>query len=156
IGAVTSAGRVLRFTPLDIPAVPGTSVGLGAGVRIADYLGLTDRTERVLALIRFDDETPLALGTKDGVVKRIVPTTLAVRPELEIIALKPKDRVVGAAAAPDETELVFVTSDAQLLHFVASNVRPQGAAAGGMAGVKISGSAEVISFTVVADAERAE
>ncbi|MDQ0612749.1 DNA gyrase subunit A [Microbacterium sp. W4I4] len=156
IGAVTSAGRVLRFTPLDIPAVPPTSVGLGAGVRIADYLGLTDRTERVLALIRFDDETPLALGTRDGVVKRVVPATLAVRPELEIIGLKPKDRVVGAATAPDETELVFVTSDAQLLHFAASNVRPQGAAAGGMAGVKIGGSAEVVSFTVVSDAESAE
>ncbi|MFC7789705.1 DNA gyrase/topoisomerase IV subunit A [Microbacterium sp. MAHUQ-60] len=156
IGAVTSTGRVLRFTPVDIPAVPATSVGLGAGVRIADYLGLTDRTERVLALVRFDDETPLALGTKDGVVKRVVPATLAVRPELEIIALKPKDRLVGAANASDEAELVFVTSDAQLLHFAASHVRPQGAAAGGMAGVKLSASAEVISFTVVADAERAE
>lgn len=156
IGAVTSTGRVLRFTPLDIPAVPPTSVGLGAGVRIADYLGLTDRTERVLALIRFDDETPLALGTRDGVVKRVVPSTLAVRPELEVIGLKSKDRVIGAATAPDDTELVFVTSDAQLLHFAASNVRPQGAAAGGMAGVKLGGSAEVISFTVVSDAESAE
>ena len=156
IGAVTSAGRVLRFTPLDIPAVPATSVGLGAGVRIADYLGLTDRTERVLALIRFDDETPLALGTKDGVVKRVVPATLAVRPELEIIGLKPKDVVVGAATASDEAELVFVTSDAQLLHFAAANVRPQGAAAGGMAGVKLGGTAEVISFTVVSDAENAQ
>jgi DNA gyrase subunit A len=156
IGAVTSAGRVLRFTPVDIPAVPATSVGLGAGVRIADYLGLTDRAERVLALIRFDDETPLALGTKDGVVKRVVPATLAVRPELELIGLKPKDRVVGAATAPDDTELVFVTSDAQLLHFSASNVRPQGAAAGGMAGIKLGATAEVISFTVVSDVESAE
>src|SRR5690606_30061720 len=156
IGAVTSSGRVLRFTPVDIPAVPATSVGLGAGVRIADYLGLTDRTERVLALVRFDDETPLALGTKDGVVKRVVPATLAVRPELEIITLKPKDRVIGAATASDDAELVFVTSDAQLLHFAASNVRPQGAAAGGMAGVKLGSSAEVISFTVVSDPESAQ
>jgi len=155
IGAVTTAGRVVRFTPVDIPAVPATSVGLGAGVRIADYLGLTDRTERVIALIRFDDDTPLALGTKDGVVKRIVPSSLAVRPELEIIGLKPKDVVVGAAPAPDEAELVFVTSDAQLLHFPASSVRPQGAPAGGMAGMKLSAKGQVISFTVVASAEAA-
>ncbi|MDT0157281.1 DNA topoisomerase IV subunit A [Microbacterium sp. ARD32] len=155
IGAVTSAGRVVRFTPIDIPAVPSSSVGLGAGVRIADYLGITDRSERVLALIRFDDDTPLALGTKDGVVKRVVPSALAVRPELEIIGLKPKDVVVGAATAPDETELVFVSSDAQLLHFPASNVRPQGAPAGGMAGMKLGSGAEVVSFTVVASAEEA-
>ena len=155
IGAVTSAGRVVRFTPIDIPAVPASSVGLGAGVRIHDYLGLTDRSERVLALIRFDDDTPLALGTKDGVVKRVVPSGLAVRPELEIIGLKPKDVVIGAAPASDETELVFVSSDAQLLHFPASNVRPQGAPAGGMAGVKLGSGAEVISFTVVASPEDA-
>jgi DNA gyrase subunit A len=155
IGAVTSAGRVVRFTPIDIPAVPASSVGLGAGVRIHDYLGLTDRSERVLALIRFDDDTPLALGTKDGVVKRIVPSALAVRPEIEIIGLKPKDVVIGAAPASDETELVFVSSDAQLLHFPASNVRPQGAPAGGMAGVKLGSGAEAISFTVVASPEEA-
>lgn len=155
IGAVTTAGRVVRFTPVDIPAVPATSVGLGAGVRISDYLGITDRTERIIALIRFDDDTPLALGTKDGVVKRIVPSSLAVRPEIEIIGLKPKDVVVGAAPAPDDTELVFVTSDAQLLHFPASNVRPQGAPAGGMAGMKLSAKGRVISFTVVASAEDA-
>ncbi|MGB4135363.1 MAG: DNA topoisomerase IV subunit A [Microbacterium sp.] len=155
IGAVTSRGRVLRFTPVDVPAVPPTSVGLGAGVRIADYLGITDRTEKVLALIRFDDDTPLALGTKDGVVKRVVPSGLAVRPELEIIGLKPKDVVIGAAPAPDDAELVFVTSDAQLLHFAASNVRPQGAPAGGMAGVKLGSGAEAISFGVVRDAAEA-
>ncbi|WP_298865043.1 DNA topoisomerase IV subunit A [uncultured Microbacterium sp.] len=156
IGAVTSTGRVLRFTPVDIPAVPATSVGLGAGVRIHDYLGLTDRSERVLALIRFDDDTPLALGTRDGVVKRIVPSALAVRPELEIIGLKPKDVVIGAAPASDDAELVFVTSDAHLLHFSAGSVRPQGAPAGGMAGIKLGSGSEVISFTVVDAAEDAE
>ncbi|UJP11089.1 DNA topoisomerase IV subunit A [Microbacterium sp. KUDC0406] len=155
IGAVTSAGRVVRFTPVDIPAVPATSVGLGAGVRIADYLGITDRSERVLALIRFDDDTPVALGTKDGVVKRVVPSALPVRPELEIIGLKPKDAVVGAAPAPEDAELVFVTSDAQLLHFAASGVRPQGAPAAGMAGIKLGAGAEVISFTVVSSPEDA-
>lgn len=155
IGAVTSTGRVLRFTPIDIPAVPATSVGLGAGVRIADYLGINTREERVLALVRFDDDTPLALGTRSGVVKRVVPSGLAVRPELEIIGLKPKDILVGAASAPDGTELVFVTSDAQLLHFAASSVRPQGAPAAGMAGIKLGEGAEVISFSVVAAADEA-
>ncbi|BDZ38191.1 hypothetical protein GCM10025863_08050 [Microbacterium suwonense] len=124
-------------------------------MRIADYLGLADRSERVLALIRFDDDTPLAVGTRDGVVKRIVPSSLAARPELEIISLKPKDGVVGAASAPDDAELVFVTSDARLLHFSASSVRPQGAAAGGMAGVKLASGAEVVSFTTVTSPEEA-
>ena len=88
--------------------------------------------------MRFDDDTPLALGTRQGIVKRVVPSTLPVRPELEIIGLKPGDAVVGAASAPDDAELVFIANDAQLLRFAASAVRPQGAPAGGMAGINLS------------------
>ncbi len=150
VGAVTSHGRVLRFTPVDVPAVPAASVQLGAGVRIADYLGITDRSERVVGLIRFDDETPYALGTRDGVVKRVVPATLPPRPEIEIIGLKSKDVVIGGASAPDDAELVFVSSDTQLLRFSAANVRPQGAPAGGMTGIKLAAGAEVVFFGAVA------
>lgn len=71
------------------------------------------------------------------------------RPDLEVIGLKQGDTVVGAAEAPDDAELVFVTTDAQLLHFSASAVRPQGAPAGGMAGVKLSSGASVLFFGVV-------
>lgn len=60
------------------------------------------------------------------------------------------DEVVGAARADDDAELVFVTSDAQLLHYSASLVRPQGQAAGGMAGVRLGDGARVISFSVLA------
>ena len=116
---------------------------------LRDYLGITDKNERVLALIRFDDETPLALGTRQGVVKRIVPSTLPPKPEIEIIGLKPGDAVVGAAPAPETAEVVFVTSDAQLLHFAATAVRPQGAPAGGMAGVNLSAKASVVFFGAV-------
>ena len=149
IGAVTSAGRVLRFTAMDLPSVPSASVHLAAGVPLRDYIGLLDKSERILALIRFDDDTPFAVGTRTGVVKRVVPSTLAVKPELEIIGMKPGDVVVGAGSAPDDAELVFVTSDAQLLHFAASGVRPQGAPAGGMAGIKLGAKAEVIAFSVL-------
>lgn len=149
IGAVTSAGRVLRFSPVDLPSVPSSSVHLSAGVALRDYIGLLDKSERVVALLRFNDDTPLAVGTRSGVVKRVVPSALPVRPETDVIGLKPGDVLVGAASAPDSTELVFVTSDARLLHYPASTVRPQGGPAGGMAGVKVGSGAEVIAFSVV-------
>ncbi|WP_144796213.1 DNA topoisomerase (ATP-hydrolyzing) subunit A [Microbacterium paludicola] len=155
IGAVTTAGRVLRLSPVDLPSVPSSSVHLSAGVALRDYIGLLDKSERVVALIRFDDDTPLALGTRGGVVKRVVPSALPVRPETEVIGLKAGDAVVGAASAPDDAELVFVTSDAQLLHYPASAVRPQGGPAGGMAGVKVSAKAEVVAFSVVTAPEDA-
>ena len=149
LGAVTTRGRLIRFSPVDLPSVPPASVQLAAGVPLREYLGITDKKERVLALVVLDDDTPLALGTRRGTVKRIVPSTLPVRPELEVIGLKSGDEVVGAAPAPDGAELVFVTSDAQLLRFSAAAVRPQGAPAGGMAGMNVSPSAGAIFFGAV-------
>ena len=153
IGAVTSRGRLIRFSPLELPVMPGNSVQLGAGVRVAEYLALTDREEQVLALVSLEAARPIVVGTEQGVVKRIAPGGYPNRPDFEVIALKPGDRVVGAAQGGDDDELVFVTSDAQLLHFAASAVRPQGCAAGGMAGIKLDAGARVVSFTVLAPDE---
>ncbi|MBA8816071.1 DNA gyrase subunit A [Microbacterium halimionae] len=150
IGAVTSLGRLVRFSPVDLPSVPGNSVQLSAGVRADQYLGL-GKSEKLLALVPLADDAPaIALGTAQGVVKRVSATELGTKQEVEIIALKPRDYVVGASPAPDDSEIVFVTSDAQLLRFSTSTVRPQGRSAGGMAGIRLSVGTTVIAFSVVA------
>ncbi|MEO8906551.1 MAG: DNA topoisomerase IV subunit A [Microbacteriaceae bacterium] len=149
IGAVTSTGRLIRFSPVDLPAVPANSIQLGAGVRVRDYLALADRTERILAIVSLTADLPIALGTKQGVVKRVTPLDWANKPDFEVISLKPGDDVVGAAQGPETDELVFVTSDAQLLRFPASAVRPQGRAASGMAGIKLAAGADVVFFGAV-------
>jgi DNA gyrase subunit A len=148
IGAVTSLGRLLRFTAVDLPSVPANSIQLAAGARIGDYLALGNKKERVLGLVSLDSPESIALGTAQGVVKRVAPG-VPVRQELEIIALKPGDEVVGVAQVSDSSELAFVTTDAQLLHFPASAVRPQGAAAGGMAGINLSAKANALYFGAV-------
>jgi DNA gyrase subunit A len=148
IGAVTSAGRLVRFSPVDVPAVPGNSVQLAAGTRADQYLGLHN-DEHVVALVALTDDPPIALGTAQGVVKRVTASEIANKHDVEIIALKPGDSVVGAASAPDDAELVFLTSDAQLLRFGADAVRPQGRAAGGMAGIRVTSGERAIWFGVV-------
>jgi DNA gyrase subunit A len=149
LGAITSRGRLVRFSPVDLPSVPANSVQLAAGARIADYLGLADKKERVLGLVSLTSDEPIALGTASGVVKRVAAGGWPSKPDFEVIALKPGDEVVGVAQGPDSEELVFVTTDAQLLHFAASAVRPQGAAAGGMAGINLSSGAKVLFFGAV-------
>ena len=153
IGAITSSGRLLRFSPLELHAPPPNSVQLGAGHKVGEYLALADKNERVLAVVPLTGDVPIALGTAQGVVKRVVPSAFPNKPDFEVIALKPGDALVAAVPAPDDAELVFVTSDAQLLHFPASAVRPQGAAAGGMAGVKLGADARVVHFTALAPDE---
>jgi DNA gyrase subunit A len=91
----------------------------------------------------------LAMGTRDGVVKRVTIEPLTNKDRWDLIGLKDDDEVVGAALAGDDDDLVFVTSDGQLLRFAASSVRPQGRGAGGMAGIRLSGDAQVVFFGVV-------
>ncbi|KJL39744.1 DNA gyrase/topoisomerase IV subunit A [Microbacterium trichothecenolyticum] len=152
IGAVTNLGRLVRFSPVDLPSVPGNSVQLAAGTRGDQYLGLSGG-EHIVALVPLVEGPPIAIGTAQGVVKRVAASEIANKHDIELIALRDGDRVVGAAPASDGAELVFVASDAQLLRFDASSVRPQGRSAGGMAGIRLTDGAEVISFDVVGPSE---
>ena len=146
LGAVTSHGRLVRFHPIDLPSVPPASISLSAGQRLRDYIGLTDKAEQIVGLVELGSDVPLAIGTAAGIVKRIVPSALTAKPSLEIISLKPGDRVVGIAQAADESDLVFLTTDARLLRFSAASVRPQGASAAGMSGIKLSAGSHALFF----------
>lgn len=152
IGAVTSQGRMLRIQVMDMPVLPPVAglPNLAGGVPAKDFITLLEG-ETLVAFVPLD--SVLALGTAQGVVKRVQPEYPLNREDFEIIALKDKDRVVAAvAAAEDSTDLVFLTRQAQLLRFPASAVRPQGRTAGGMAGIKLAAGDEVIHFgTVRAD-----
>ncbi|MFM6974895.1 MAG: DNA gyrase subunit A, partial [Agromyces sp.] len=148
IGVVTSTGRLIRMSPLELPVMPANSVQLAAGVKVVDYLALTDRSEQVLALVDLSSEQPLTLGTAMGVVKRVAVGSIPAKPSVEVISLKPNDRVIGADASADSDELVFVSAAAQLLRFPASAVRPQGPSAGGMAGISLASGDRAIFFGV--------
>jgi DNA gyrase subunit A len=155
IGVVTSAGRLVKVSVLELPALPpgAGAASLAGGTAVSEFAAL-EPGEAVAGLCPFDGNGGgLAVGTAAGVVKRVLPEYPQNRDEFELIALRPGDRVVGAVQLFGESdELVFITSDAQLLRFPASAVRPQGRAAGGMAGVRLSAGASVVWFGAVAAA----
>ncbi|QNN50961.1 DNA topoisomerase IV subunit A [Phycicoccus endophyticus] len=153
---VTSRGRMVRMSALELPALPplGGAPSLSGGAPLAVYVDLP-RGEEPLTIVSLDPGGPgLALGTAHGVVKRLTPD-YPKGGDWEAIGLKDGDTVVGAVELrTGEEDLVFVTSDAQLLHFPAAAVRPQGRAAGGMAGVRLSPTASAVFFGAAApDAE---
>ena len=173
-GLVTSAGRLVLAHVVDLPALPASAtLSLQGGVQADDLISMTESTdpvrgERVVTAIAMeqsadngenggDGETTaeakplpsLAIGTRNGVVKRWnreAPTTMDSWP---VIDVKDGDEVVFAAVAEDDDRLVFVSSDSSLLTFDAKNVRPQGRTAGGMAGIKLAEGAHVMAFNVV-------
>jgi DNA gyrase subunit A len=147
LGAITSTGRLIRFSAVDLPSVPANSIQLAAGAKITEYLAIGAK-EKVLGFVTLDGD-PIALGTRQGTVKRVATGSWPSKPDFEVIALKPGDEVAGVAQGVDGDELVFVTSDAQLLHFSAAAVRPQGASAAGMAGINLAAKATVTFFGAV-------
>ncbi|HNM97579.1 MAG TPA: DNA topoisomerase IV subunit A, partial [Marmoricola sp.] len=155
IGVLTSAGRLLRLSALDLPTLPETAnhPHLQGGAPVTEFLTLM-AGERVIGLTALSEESPgLALGTKQGVVKRVKPEILT-RDEWEVISLGEGDEVVGAVElSTGSEELCFITSDAQLLHFGADAVRPQGRSGGGIAGIKLAANARVVYFGAFDPAE---
>ncbi len=147
IGAITNLGRLIRFSPVDLPVAPENSIQFGAGRKVDEYIAVTNRKERVLALVALDSPDSIAIGTRQGIVKRLAVGAWPNRPEFEVISLKQGDEVIGVAQGPESEELVFVSSLAQLLHFPAALVRPQGPAAGGVAGMNLGAKDAAIFFT---------
>lgn len=176
-GLVTSAGRLVLAHVVDLPALPvAATLSLKGGVQADELIGMTESTdpirgERVITAIAMEQPTSgkasakdesedggaaeakplpsLAIGTRNGVIKRWnreAPTTMDSWP---VIDLKDGDEVVFAAVAEDDDRLVFISSDSSLLTFEAKNVRPQGRTAGGMAGIKLAEGARVAAFNVV-------
>ncbi|MEY4396867.1 MAG: hypothetical protein RLZZ40_623 [Actinomycetota bacterium] len=147
LGAVTSFGRLIRFSPVDLPA--GTdSISFASGSKVNDYVVGLQPKESVITVIALDG-TPLALGTAAGVIKRVDTTTFPGKPDFSIINLDDGDRVVGATIAPDGGDAVFITSATQVLHFPIAGVRPQGVGAAGVAGINLSEGDQVSFFGVV-------
>ncbi len=149
VGAFTDRGRLVKLDVLDLPSLPSTANAphLQGGAPVSEFLSL-GAGERVLTLASFDAGSPgLAIGTRAGVVKRVAPDCLSNRDAWEVIRLADGDEVVGAVELPTgEEDLCFVTSDAQLLHFAASGVRPQGRAGGGILGVRLAAGQRVVFF----------
>ncbi|MEU7230175.1 DNA gyrase/topoisomerase IV subunit A [Streptomyces chrestomyceticus] len=152
VGAVTSTGRLLRLQVVDLPQLPDTIAAptLSGGAPVSEFLSLQDG-EELICLMTLDESSPgLALGTQQGIVKRVVPDYPSHKEELEVITLKEGDRIVGAAELrTGEEDLVFITDEAQLLRYPAGQVRPQGRPAGGMTGIKLGPDAKVIFFSAV-------
>ena len=154
-GVLTSRGRLIKARAIDLPTVPRTAnaPNLQGGSRASELLAF-ERDETPLALSSLAESGPgLALGTRNGVVKRVNPEVIS-KDAWDVIRLDDGDEIVGAVELVDDgVELVFVTSDAQLLHFPASTVRPQGRAGGGMAGIKLASGQRAIWFGVTPASE---
>ncbi|MBB2955887.1 DNA gyrase subunit A [Bifidobacterium commune] len=174
-GLITSAGRLVLAHVADLPSLAAdANLNVSGGVNADELLGMTTSTEpisgeHVIAAIAMGDnaktesdgtgdadtqstsvsDIPLAIGTRNGVIKRWNRESPSTMDSWPIIDLKDGDTVVFAAPASDDDRIVFISSDSSLLTFEAKAVRPQGRTAGGMNGIRLSEGQHVAAFNVV-------
>ena len=156
IGAVTSTGRMVRLSVMDLVVFDdssGTPV-LTTGVKATEVVALA-KGEKLVGLVPLNEV--LALATANGVIKRVNPEYPLNQTEWDVIKLKPKDTVIAATVcSSDDNALTLVTQEAKLLTFDAAKVRPQGRAGGGIAGIKLGAQDAVIALGVTAPGSAAE
>ncbi|MEU4590480.1 DNA topoisomerase (ATP-hydrolyzing) [Micromonospora aurantiaca (nom. illeg.)] len=152
---VTSAGRAFKIDVLPLPVLPEQSgtVSLRGGMSAAELVPL-EPGETVVGLAPLGPSAQgspgLALGTRAGVVKVCAPDWPVRSDEFEVISLRDGDEVIGATWLTDGAEtLAFVSSEASLLRFAASVVRPQGLKGGGMAGINLPAGARAVFFGAI-------
>ena len=142
----------MRIPVISLPALSNSAtLTVAGGSALKEFVTL-NKNERALALMNLDaPDSTVFLATALGTVKRVghdVPTTAG---DWNIIRLDQGDYVVGATqVANDIGQVVLITDDAQLLRFDFSVLRASGRPAGGVAGIKLSGSAKVIFGAVIA------
>ncbi len=147
--AITSDGRCLHLRPDDLAEVAGRS----RGATLAETPGAPDleRNEKVVSLFTADG-APILLVTAQGMAKRVERSALtgqgSGRPA---IGLADGDKVVAALEPDDDAEVVMVSNDAQALRTSVSGISTQGAAAKGVAGMKLKGGAKVVGAGRVVD-----
>ncbi|MGK3205945.1 DNA gyrase/topoisomerase IV subunit A [Amycolatopsis sp. MEPSY49] len=151
---VTSRGRAFKTDVLPLPVLPeqAGTVSLRGGMAARELVPL-EKGETVVGIAPLGEQAAgspgLALGTKAGVVKICSPEWPVRSDEFEVISLKDGDEVVGATWLTDGSEtLAFVSSEASLLKYAASLVRPQGLKGGGMAGINV-GAGSVVFFGAI-------
>ncbi|WP_018685019.1 DNA topoisomerase (ATP-hydrolyzing) [Actinokineospora enzanensis] len=152
---VTNRGRAFKTDVLPLPVLPEQSgtVSLSGGMAASELVPLEPK-EHVIGIAPLGDQATgspgIALGTRQGVVKVCSPEWPVRADEFDVITLKDGDEVIGATWLTDGTEtLAFVSSEASLLRYPATLVRPQGLKGGGMAGINLPADTHATFFGAV-------
>lgn len=152
VGIVTSLGNIHRVSVVDIPNIPST-VGvpaLSGGAPLGAFIDLP-QNEQAIAICPIDSQ--MLIVTRSGIVKRLSAGHAISRPQWDVIRLDSSDCVIAAISSTskdfDQTDLVMVSSQGQLLRFPVKGLRAQGRSAGGVLGMKLNGSHLVFAGTVL-------
>ncbi len=110
----------------------------------------------VVAALALPGETPpgaIFFATAQGQAKRLLPEELpgVGRPFSQVLRLDTGDRLVSVLWVTGDAEVILGSSQGQGIRFSVDDVRPTGARAGGVSGMRLDGDDRVVGSAVVDD-----
>ena len=146
----TDRGRVLQLTSFELRADTSRNT---RGVPIVNVINLMDN-ERVNAVLGVKSLTEegqfLVLITQKGIVKRIALSELKniTRRGLNVMILKPKDRLVTACLTTGEDDVMMVTEEGMSIRFHTADIRSRHRAAGGVKGMVLGPKDKIVAADI--------
>ena len=148
----TNRGKVYRLKVHQLPRMGRTAKGR----HIANLLPLAqdERIATVIATKEFKEAEYLLFATRQGVIKKtsfLDYNTPLKETGIIAINLSDGDELIGVRHASENEEAVLVTRNGMGIRFAQSEARPMGRATGGVKGITLKGSDDVLTMDVVGE-----
>jgi DNA gyrase subunit A len=147
----SSLGKVYWLKVYELPQ--GSRGARGKPIVNLLPLGMGERINAILPIKEFTEDSYVLMATRGGTVKK-TPLSEFSRPRssgIIAILLRDDDRLVDVALTDGETEVMLFTDAGKAIRFHESEVRAMGRAAGGIRGIKVARSAQVIGLLTVGE-----
>jgi len=147
----TNLGKVYQMKMYDIPEGRRATKGKS----IMNFLSLSgeEKVNSILAMPKDIDKTPtsLMLVTKNGTAKKMSSESFKDVRRSGIIAIRldKDDQLISALVTEKGNEVMIATAEGQSIRFKESDIREMGRTAGGVRGIKLGKSDEVIGVDVI-------
>ncbi|MDP9426058.1 MAG: DNA gyrase subunit A, partial [Actinomycetota bacterium] len=148
----TNKGKVYRLKVHQLPRMSRTAKGR----HIANLLPFSqdERIQTVIATKDFTDAEFLLFATRKGVVKKtpfLDYNTHLKSDGIIAINLADNDELISVRTASDGADVVLVTRSGHGIRFKHTEARPMGRATGGVKGITLKHSDDVLSMDVITD-----
>ncbi len=145
----TTRGRVFQLRAYDVPQASRTSKGQA----LVNFLQLAPN-EKVSAILSMDDINKykfLVMVTTKGTIKKSALADFANVRRSGLIALKLKadDMLEWVRPSTGKDEIITTTKEGQAIRFKESDIRPMGRTAGGVRGMRLKSSDEIVGMDVI-------
>jgi DNA gyrase subunit A len=145
----TTRGRVFQLRAYDIPQASRTSKGQA----LVNFLQLAPN-EKISAMLSMDDINKyqfLVMVTTKGTIKKTELADFGNVRRSGIIALKlkPDDLLEWVRPSTGKDDMMIVTAEGQAIRFKESGIRAMGRTAGGVRGMRLKSSDEVVGMDIV-------